>query len=140
MVGVRWMDLLGSPYKLHGTGEDGYDCSSLAEVIVRRTGQDVPPTSPFRIPDSQGTAGEVEAYFDAMDKAYTKVGVKIHMAKYAGDLVLCSDEHGVPRGLFVLVEPNRGTFLTAHPTAGVVSMRRFAIKNIVGIYRARDAT
>jgi len=140
MVGVRWMDLLGSPYKLHGTGEDGYDCSSLAEVIVRRTGRDVPPTSPYRIPDSQGTAGEVEAYLCAMDKAYKKIGVQIQMAKEVGDLVLCADERGVPRGLFVLVEPNRGTFLTAHPTAGVVSVRRFAVKNIVGIYRAEEAT
>jgi len=136
-MGVRWMDLLGSPYKLHGTGDDGFDCSSLAEAIVRRTGREVPPTSPFRIPESPGTDGEVEAYFDAMEKAYTKVGVKIQTAREAGDLVLCADEEGIPRGLFVLVEPNRGTFLTAHPTAGVVSMRRFAIKNIVGIYRAR---
>ena len=134
------MDLLGNPYKLHGTGADGYDCSSLAEEIVRRTGHEVPPTSPYRIPDSQGTAGEVEAYFDAMNKAYKRIGVQIQMAKEVGDLVLCADERGAPRGLFVLVEPNRGTFLTAHPTAGVVSVRRFAVKNIVGIYRAEEAT
>ena len=136
MVGVRWMDLLGSPYKLHGTGEEGYDCSSLAEVIVRRTGRDVPPTSPFRIEGSRGGEGEIEAYFAAMDKAYTKIGVKMHKATQAGDIVLSADLDGTFRGLYVLVEPNRGTFLTAHETAGVVSVRRFAIKNIVGIYRA----
>lgn len=137
---VRWMDLLGNPYKLHGTGEDGYDCSSLAEEIVRRTGHEVPPTSPYRIPGSRGAQGEIESYFDAMDKAYEKIGVKIQMAKKVGDVVLSADENGLFRGLYVLVEPNRGTFLTAHETAGVVSMRRFAIKNIVGIYRAREAT
>jgi len=137
-MSVRWMDLLGAPYELHGDGEGGFDCSTLAEEIVRRTGRTVPPTSPFRIPDSQGTAGEVEAYFDSMDKAYKKIGVKIHMAKQVGDLILCADQNNVPRSLFVLVEPNRGTFLTAHPTAGVVSVRRFAIKNIVGIYRAQE--
>ena len=81
-----------------------------------------------------------ESYFGAMEKAYDKVGVQIHMAKQVGDLVLSADEKGLFRGLYVLVEPNRGTFLTAHETAGVVSMRRFAIKNIVGIYRAREAT
>ena len=137
-MGVRWMDLLGSPYKLHGTGEAGYDCSSLAAVIVRRTGRDVPPTSPFRIEGSRGGEGEVESYFGAMDKAYKKIGVQIQMAKEAGDLVLSADENGLFRGLYVLVEPNRGTFLTAHETAGVVSVRRFAIKNIVGIYRAEE--
>lgn len=137
-MGVRWMDLLGSPYELHGDGEVGFDCSTLAEEIVRRTGRKVPPTNPFRIPNSQGTSGEVEAYFDAMEKAYKKIGIKIHMAKEAGDLVLCTDANSVPRSLFVLVEPNRGTFLTAHPTAGVVSVRRFAIKNIVGVYRAQE--
>ena len=137
-MGVRWMDLLGSPYRLHGDGENGFDCSTLAEEIVRRTGRKVPPSSPFRIPESQGVEGEIETYFDAMDKAYKKIGVKIHMAKEAGDVVLCADQNRVPRSLFVLVEPNRGTFLTAHPTAGVVAMRRFAIKNIVGIYRAKE--
>jgi cell wall-associated NlpC family hydrolase len=139
-MGVRWMDLLGSPYKLHGTGTDGYDCSSLAEVIVRRTGHEVPPTNPFRIAGSRGSEGEVESYFEAMDTAYKKIGMKIHRAKEVGDLVLSADEDGLFRGLYVLVEPNRGTFLTAHETAGVVSIRRFAIKNIVGIYRAREAT
>jgi hypothetical protein len=134
------MDLLGSSYKLHGTGADGYDCSSLAEEIVRRTGRGVPPTSPYRIPGSRGAQGEVESYFGAMEEAYDKVGVQIHMANQAGDLVLSADERGLFRGLYVLVEPNRGTFLTAHETAGVVSVRRFAIKNIVGIYRAREAT
>ena len=136
----RWLDLLGAPYKLHGDGEEGFDCSSLAEEIVRRTGREVPPTSPYRIPGSRGAQGEVESYFEAMDKAYEKIGVRIHMAKQVGDLVLSADERGLFRGLYVLVEPNRGTFLTAHETAGVVSMRRFAIKNIVEIYRAREAT
>ena len=136
---VRWMDLLGNPYKLHGTGGDGYDCSSLAEEIVRRTGHDVPQTSPSRMMYETGVR-EIEPYFAAMDKAYEKIGVKIQMAKKVGDLVLSADENGLFRGLYVLVEPNRGTFLTAHETAGVVSMRRFAIKNIVGIYRAREAT
>ena len=137
-MGVRWMDLLGSPYRLHGTGDNGFACSTLAEEIVRRTGRKVPSTSPFRIPQSQGVEGEIETYFEAMDTAYKKIGVKIHMAKEAGDVVLCTDRNNVPRSLFVLVEPNRGTFLTAHPTAGVVAMRRFAIKNIVGIYRAKE--
>ena len=139
-MALKWMDLLGNPYKLHGTGTDGYDCSSLAEEIVRRTGRKVPPTSPYRIPGSRGAKGEIESYFGAMEKAYDKVGIKIHMAKQVGDLVLSADEKGLFRGLYVLVEPNRGTFITAHETAGVVSMRRFAIKNIVGIYRAREAT
>jgi len=131
------MDLLGSPYKLHGTGEDGYDCSSLAEVIVRRTGREVPSTSPARVMYETGVR-EIEPYFAAMDKAYTKIGVKIHKATQAGDIVLSADPDGTLRGLYVLVEPNRGTFLTAHETAGVVSVRRFAIKNIVGIYRAEE--
>ena len=138
-MAFRWMDLLGSSYKLHGTGTDGYDCSSLAEEIVRRTGREVPPTSPARMVYETGVR-EIETYFGAMEKAYDRVGVQIRMAKRVGDLVLSADERGLFRGLYVLVEPNRGTFLTAHETAGVVSVRRFAIKNIVGIYRAREAT
>ena len=72
MATVKWMDLLGSPYRLHGTGRDGYDCSSLAEAVLMRMGRTVPPTSPFR----------------AM--------------------------------------------------AGVVSVRGFAVKNVIGIYRVKN--
>tara|TARA_R110002012_G_scaffold213565_1_gene384673 strand:+ start:263 stop:682 length:420 start_codon:yes stop_codon:yes gene_type:complete len=138
-MAIRWLDLLGSPYKLHGDGEEGFDCSSLAEAIVRRTGRQVPQTSPFRVITSANPASDIQSYFDAMENAYDKVGIKIHKANQVGDLVLCADNKGVPRGLYVLVEPNRGTFLTAHERAGVVSVRRFTIKNIVGIYRARCA-
>ena len=136
-MAIKWLDLLGSPYRLHGTGSDGFDCSSLAETIVRRTGREVPQTSPFRAMTSDNPASDIQSYFDAMENAYDKVGVKIHMAKVVGDLVLCADDTGVPRSLYVLVEPNRGTFLTAHERAGVVSVRRFAIKNIIGVYRAK---
>ena len=136
-MAVKWLDLLGSPYRLHGSGSNGFDCSSLAETIVRRTGRRVPQTSPFRAMTSDNPASDIQSYFDAMEEAYEKVGLKIHMAKMVGDLVLCADDKGVPRSLYVLVEPNRGTFLTAHERAGVVSVRRFAIKNIIGVYRAK---
>ena len=136
-MAIKWLDLLVSPYRLHGTGSYGFDCSSLAETIVRRTGREVPQTSPFRAMTSENPASDIQSYFDAMENAYDKVGVKIHMAKVVGDLVLCADDTGVPRSLYVLVEPNRGTFLTAHERAGVVSVRRFAIKNIIGVYRAK---
>ena len=138
MATVKWMDLLGSPYRLHGTGEDGFDCSSLAEAVLLRMGRTVPPTSPFRAMTGDNPAKEIDTYFDAMAAAYDKVGTRIAAAKQVGDLVLTADENGVPRGLYILVEPNRGTFLTAHDTAGVVSTRGFAIKNVVGVYRAKD--
>ena len=139
MATVKWMDLLGSPYKLHGTGKDGFDCSSLAEAVLLRMGRTVPPTSPFRAMTGANPAKEIDAYFESMAAAYDKVGSKIHMAKQVGDLVLSADVYGVPRGLYILVEPNRGTFLTAHDTAGVVSVRRFAIKNVMGIYRVKGS-
>ena len=138
MATVKWMDLLGSPYRLHGTGQDGFDCSSLAEAVLLRMGRTVPPTSPFRAMTGPNPAVEIETYFASMEAAYDKVGFRLHMANQVGDLVLTADENGVPVGLYILVEPNRGTFLTAHKTAGVVSVRRFAIKNVVGIYRVKD--
>ena len=134
---LQWMDLLGSPYKLHGQGRDGFDCSSLAETILQRTGRKVPKSSPFRAVTGDNPADSIQEYFEAMDTAYEKVGDNIQGAKEVGDLVLCADDTGLPRGLYVLVEPSRGTFLTAHIWAGVVSVRRFALKNILGVYRAK---
>ena len=138
MASVKWMDLLGSPYRLHGTGADGYDCSSLAEAVLLRMGRTVPPTSPFRAMTGDNPADTIEEYLEAMEAAYDKVGTKTRMANQVGDLVLSADDNGVPTGLYVVVEPNRGTFLTAHKTAGVVSVRRFAVKNVVGVYRVKD--
>ena len=138
MATVKWMDLLGSPYRLHGTGRDGYDCSSLAEAVLLRMGRTVPPTSPFRAMTGDNPADTIEEYLQAMEAAYDKVGTKIHMANQVGDLVLSADKNGVPRSLCVVVEPNRGTLLTAHDTAGVVSVRGFAVKNVIGIYRVKN--
>ena len=134
---LAWHDLLGVPWKLHGIDHAGMDCSTVAEEIVRRTGATPPATSPFRLATSAGGEGEMASYFGYLDDAYERVGEDISEATRAGDLVLTKDEGGVARHLFVLVEPSRGTFLTASLNCGVIAVRRFVIHDVQAVYRIR---
>jgi cell wall-associated NlpC family hydrolase len=44
---IEYADLIGVPYKLGGTGEDGYDCYGLVRELYRRIGIAIPNfTSP----------------------------------------------------------------------------------------------
>jgi|TARA_R110000824_G_scaffold379777_2_gene571898 hypothetical protein len=130
---MNWIDLLGTPFKLHGTGPDGLDCSTVAEEVLRRLGHEPPPTSPFR---RRPTARSIDAYFGAMDDSYSLVGRATGDARALGDVVLANDEKGRPSKLFVLVEEG-GTFLTADHISGVRSCARRQIENVVGVYRLK---
>lgn len=130
---MNWIDLLGTPFKLHGTGSDGLDCSTVAEEVLRRLGHEPPPTSPFR---RRPTSRSIDAYFGAMDDSYSLVGRSTGDAKALGDVVLASDEKGRPSKLFILVEEG-GTFLTAEHVGGVRSCARRQIENVVGVYRIK---
>jgi len=145
MPAVAWHDLLGIPYELHGTGKSGMDCSTLAEEVLRRLGCNPPATSPFRTVRSAGERGEMASYFGYLEKSFTKLGEDLSDATQAGDLVLTRDESGVARHLYVLVEPSRGTFLTAGDDCGVIALRRFVIRNragqeVAGVYRANEGS
>ena len=133
-----WHDLLGTPWRLHGATPRGLDCSTVAETILRRIGLSPPETSPYRIPGSKGEEGEIAAYLAGMDSFYTRLGDDISLATQTGDIVVVGEEgRSHARGMLVLVEPDRGTFLTALESSGVVAVRRWAItKNpILGVYR-----
>lgn len=138
-MSVAWHDLLGTPWKLHGEDRSGMDCSTVAEEILRRTGTSPPATSPFRSATSAGDEGEMASYFSYLEGGFEKLGDDLRCATRAGDLVLGEDENGLARHLFVLVEPARGTFLTASHNRGVVAVRRFAIRRVAGVYRAKGA-
>ncbi len=130
---VDFSDLLGKPYALHAM-----DCSTIAEEINRRAGRQVPPTSFFRQPGSQGEAHEVETYLG--DGGWTRAGDQFQDAKQVGDLVLVDpDGNGLARGLWTLVDCRSGTFLTAAPAHGVVAMTRSAAAGfahkVFGVYR-----
>jgi hypothetical protein len=140
-MSLAWHDLLGRPWKLHGNDAAGMDCSTVAEEVLRRMGGEPPPTSPFRATTSAGERGEMASYFGYLDESFERVSGSLEDATHAGDLVLLEDERGVARHLYVLVEPARGTFLTASEDYGVVAVRRFVIgskdQRIVGVYRLR---
>lgn len=140
MATLEWTDLLGRPWRLHGKTAAGMDCSTVAEEILYRLGKNPPPTSPFRLPDTPGTEGEMASYFEMMEESYERIGDDIMDATRAGDVVLAADESGVARHMYVLVNPDRGTLMTATHNGGVIALRRFVVRNVVGVYRLREDT
>ena len=132
---MKWIDLLGTPFKRHGTGKDGLDCTTVAEEILRRLGKTPPPTTPHRF--ARKTSREIGDYFAAMADSYALVGRGIRDAKALGDVVLSKDKKGRPISLFVLVEEG-GTFLTSDHICGVRSCARRQIENVVGVYRLKE--
>jgi cell wall-associated NlpC family hydrolase len=134
-----WHDLLGVPWRLHGRSKSGMDCSTVAEEILARLGHSPPPTSPYRCESSAGDQGEMFSYLDYLKSSYELLGQSSSCATERGDLVLCGDERGIARHLFVLVEPSRGTFLTASHDRGVIAVRRYMLSNVRGVYRIQGA-
>lgn len=136
---VAWHDLLGVPWKLHGTDRAGMDCSTVAEEVLRRTGVVPPATSPFRMVASAGDRGEMASYFAYMEEGFDRIGSSAQDATRTGDIVLGADSDKIGRHLYVLVEPSRGTFLSATHDHGVIAVRRYMVKNVLGVYRAKGA-
>jgi len=137
-MALAYTDLLNAPYKLHGKGADGYDCSTVCEEVLRRLGFDAPATSPFRIEGSSGALGEFEGYMDEARAKLTLLGADLTDAAQPGDLVLTSASAcSVSRGMYVLAVPD--LFLTATPRTGVTAVMRDALlrlrPTILGIYR-----
>ena len=134
---VAWTDLLGRPWRLHGTGPEGMDCSTVAEEVLRRLGGDPPPASPYRLQYAKGQENAAQAFLGDFSSHYEEVGTDLSAATQEGDLVLANDRRGHPRALFVLVSAERGTFLTADHNSGVVATRRYTIRDVAGVYRLR---
>lgn len=134
-----WHDLLGTPWMLHGRTKDGMDCSTVAEEVLSRLGYDPPASNPYRLEGSAGEQGEIGAYLGLLEAAYTRLGSEASLATERGDLVLCADEGGLARHLYILVEPARGTFLTASHDHGVIAVRRFMLRQVAGVYRPKEA-
>ncbi len=128
-----WEDLLGTPFKRHGTGPDGLDCTTVAEEVLRRLGKTPPPTTPHRF--ARKTSREIGDYFAAMAGAYEKLGESPTVATREGDVVISNDEKGRPIRLFVMVDERQGTFLTADHVGGIRSCRRAQLGEVVGVYR-----
>ena len=77
-------------------------------------------------------------YLADMGEYFDRVGSTAGDARQCGDVVLAADSSGIARCLFVLVEPARGTFLTAAHDTGVVAVRRFVMDNIIAVYRLKN--
>ena len=140
MTALVWHDLLGTPWVLHGErpGHDGgMDCTTVTEAVLRRLGGQPPPSSPWRVLGSPGTQDEMATYLSMLDEAYERVGSTVASATRAGDIVLGADKAGAARHMYVLVSPERGTFLTSTHNRGVVACRGLAIRSVVGVYRLR---
>lgn len=79
------------------------------------------------------------SYLQLLDGAFDRIGTRVDDATQAGDLVLANDDSGVARHLYVLVEPDRRTFLTATHDHGVIAVRGFIIADVSGVYRMKEA-
>jgi len=137
---MEWIDLLGTPWKRFGkTREEGMCCATVSQEILRRCGHAFDPDF-LLLPRSGAHRCQADRsstdldYAESLARYYTLLGKSAWEATRRGDLVLSMSEH---RGgaLFVLVEPSKGTFLTASHRRGVVSVPRRAIRNIIGVYR-----
>jgi len=137
---MEWADLLGRPWVLHGDSAEGMDCSTVAEEVLRRAGTPPPATSPFRFKGSRGSLGEFEEYLSEQEGAWERVGDNPMAATQVGDLVMVA-EGKASRGLFVLVAPQTGTFLTSLRRTGVISVNRSTVlrsaSRVLGVYRLR---
>jgi len=80
------------------------------------------------------------SYFGYLEGGFERVGDDVSDATRTGDLVLANDGGGVARHLYVLVEPSRGTFLTAAHGYGVIAVRRWTISGVSGVYRIKEAS
>jgi len=129
---MKWRDLLGRPFRQHGTDERGMDCTTVAEEILRRLGMKPPASNPFRGSAVVGT--EIDDYFGSLD-AYQLIGRDHRAAKKNGDVVLAKDKMGIPSAMYVLVDDERGTFLTAEHAGGVRAARRLQIADIHAVFR-----
>jgi len=134
---MKWQDLLGTPFVRHGTGSSGLDCTTVAEEVLSRLGKTPPPTSAFRFAKSH--SDEVTDYFGAMTVAYEKLGEDARDATEEGDIVVTLDSVGLPRALFVMVDAEKGTFLTSTHHSGVRALRRSNLKNVVSVHRFKEA-
>tara|TARA_R100001530_G_C4214713_1_gene128381 strand:+ start:191 stop:571 length:381 start_codon:yes stop_codon:yes gene_type:complete len=116
------------------------DCSTVAEEVLRRAGTPPPATSPFRFKGSRGSLGEFEEYLGEQEEAWERIGGSPLDATKIGDLVLVA-EGKASRGLFVLVAPQTGTFLTSLRRTGVISVSRSTVlrsaSRVLGVYRLR---
>jgi hypothetical protein len=112
------------------------DCTTVAEEVLVRLGKTPPPTSAFRF--AQSHSREVTDYFDAMTLAYDKLGEDARDATREGDIVVCLDDGGLPRALFVMVDAKMGTFLTSTHNHGVRALRRSNLKNVASVHRLKE--
>ena len=135
---LLWHDLLGIPWKLHGTTRSGMDCSTIAETVLRRLGHSPPKTSAFRRNGSAGEQNEMTQYLDSLAINYDRIGSELSDAQSVGDIVLSKDSTGISRHMYVLVEPKRSTFLTATHNRGVVAVRPYMINQVSGVYRIKE--
>ena len=135
-MSVEWKDLLGRPFKLHGSSQSGMDCSTVAETILTRLGKAAPPTSPYRSVVHSGS--EMGTYFNHMGDCYDLVGVDPRTATEVGDIVLARNSEGLATMMYVLVDADSGTFLTAEHQGGVRSTRRYQISEPVAVYRFKE--
>ncbi len=137
---MEWVDLLGTPWKRFGkTREEGMCCATVSEEILRRCGHVFDPAF-LLVPKSSAyqrgadcSSSDLE-YAESLARHYVQLGRSAWDATQTGDLVLSASEHQ-GGSLFVLVEPDRGTFLTASHRRGVVSVPRRAIRDVIGAYR-----
>lgn len=131
-----WMDLLGTPFVLHGESASGMDCSTVAEEVMLRLGMTPPPTNPFRA-DPLGQR-DIEETLASVHGSYEMLGRDSSKATKLGDLVLTTDQAGCATCLYVLVDVARGTFLTAEEHRGVRAARRSNLRDIAGVYRLKE--
>jgi len=152
---MKWRDLLGRPFKVHGFGADGMDCTTVAEEILSRLGKSPPATSPFRGPrehfaaerdaDLYGTrpvdrvtGRDLRGYIASIEDSYDRIGTSCKDAKKEGDVVLAKDGMGRPAIMYVLVDERKGLFLTAEHQGGVRATRRYLLGEVAGVYRLKE--
>jgi len=136
---LEWHDLLGIPWKLHGTSPAGMDCSTVAEEVWRRLGHDPPASSPFRADTSAGHCDEMATYLGQMEERFERIGSERGSARRVGDIVLVADDGGMGRHLYTRISERSDVFLTTSTKSGVIAVRGYVIKNVLGVYRIKEA-
>ncbi len=133
---VHYADLIGRPWKLHGTDEKGIDCAGVCELILVRLGQDPPRIVELREGDA---FRRIVDYFEQFSKHFSLLGSRYTHACLEGDLIVSDpDGQGVSAHISVLVDEGSKRCLTSTFEHGVISVPARAIKNVIGVYRLKE--
>lgn len=125
MIGVKYIDLLGSPWLVGSADpEKGMDCAGVVGCILKRLGH-VRDADVFSKEDTSEGAS-----------LFARIGDTWKAATDEGDVIVSLAEEG-QQHVSVMIRPEENLALTSAKRVGVVAVRSWSIQDVQAVYRRR---